>query len=368
MSDIRYSAQSGTSYDPTEDYLRAKYPTVGDSGKYEMRHLTYPLDLFGSQTEYGDTWVRININVLEQSKYAPPPGQEVYVSDTERRRFTEADARNQSVASTTANVAGSSAALAAILTAASGKNAVDVGINAARAGTVAAVGVGIPLGVAGTASRATKRIKEAIQLPMPNNIITPYTTNWGQEDTRIFDMMARLSSTTAGAVKDALGKGTIASGVAGDAAASLALSTVAPKGVSAAAGLASNPKAEMTFEGVDFRNFTFDYRFYPKSAAESGVIMQIIRTLKFHMYPEYKTESRFTYIYPSEFDITFLKGDLENPWLNKIATCALTNLSVNYTPSGVWATHEDGSPVMIQLTLTFKELSLLTKETIDKGY
>jgi hypothetical protein len=123
----------------------------------------------------------------------------------------------------------------------------------------------------------------------------------------------------------------------------------------------------MIFSGVDFRNFTMDYLFYPKSMAETLYVKNIIDMLKFHMYPEYKSKERFTFIYPSEFDITFFVGTegKENPWVNRVATSVLTNMAVNYTPQGVWAVHADGSPVMIQLSLTFKELSIITKDNLN---
>ena len=46
-----------------------------------------------------------------------------------------------------------------------------------------------------------------------------------------------------------------------------------------------------------------------------------------------------------------------HPYLNKIKPCALTNVSVNYTPGNTYMTYADGgSMVQTTLTLSFSEL------------
>ena len=57
----------------------------------------------------------------------------------------------------------------------------------------------------------------------------------------------------------------------------------------------------------------------------------------------------------------------ENDYFNRITTCVLTSVDVNYTPSGV-RSFEDGAPTQIQMGLTFRETEILTKEKINQGY
>ena len=57
----------------------------------------------------------------------------------------------------------------------------------------------------------------------------------------------------------------------------------------------------------------------------------------------------------------------ENNYYNKVATCVLTNVGVDYTPDGVKSFH-DGSPTAISMSLSFSETELLTKDKINKGY
>jgi hypothetical protein len=316
----------------------------------------------------------ININVLEQSS-AYKQDQTVELSPEEQgKRWTQADARDQTKFESTAAATASTAAVGGLAALLAGKTVVESSVAAVRSGTVGALAVGAPLLVAGTGKRQTKRLSAAIQLPMPNNLMTPYSVDWGTDDTKMFDLALRIPGMAARAggkllTGDFEGLAKEGSGAA-DLAASAALSVnsaLGSGGVSAASGLASNPKKEMIFSGVDFRNFTMDYLFYPKSMAETLYVKNIIDILKFHMYPEYKSKERFTFIYPSEFDITFFVGTegKENPWVNRVATSVLTNMAVNYTPQGVWAVHADGSPVMIQLSLTFKELSIITKDNLN---
>ena len=44
---------------------------------------------------------------------------------------------------------------------------------------------------------------------------------------------------------------------------------------------------------------------------------------------------------------------------------ALTNMTVNYTASGAYATYEDATPVHLQMTLQFQELNPIYNEDYD---
>jgi hypothetical protein len=80
------------------------------------------------------------------------------------------------------------------------------------------------------------------------------------------------------------------------------------------------------------------------------------------------TENKFFYIYPSEFEIVYTFNGRENQYFNKIQNCALTDMTVEYG-GDKFASFNNGAPVETILTLTFRELELLTKESIQKnGY
>jgi hypothetical protein len=129
----------------------------------------------------------------------------------------------------------------------------------------------------------------------------------------------------------------------------------------------TNPFREVFFEGIDYRKFNFKYKFMPKNDNESRNIYYIIEKFKEHMHPELAAGGAF-FLYPSEFDIAYYHKTTENKYFNKIATCALTDMSVEYGGEQL-SSFSNGAPTEINLTLSFRELELLTKETImGQGY
>jgi len=61
-----------------------------------------------------------------------------------------------------------------------------------------------------------------------------------------------------------------------------------------------------------------------------------------------------------------MQGDQEHSFLNKFKLCALTNMSVNYTGDGVHATYYDGTPISMQMDLSFSELTPIYNEDYDE--
>jgi len=59
---------------------------------------------------------------------------------------------------------------------------------------------------------------------------------------------------------------------------------------------------------------------------------------------------------------------VENEYIPKISRCVLTNISVDYTPNGVFSTLEDNSPTAYTLTLSFSEIAQLTREDVEAGF
>ena len=141
-------------------------------------------------------------------------------------------------------------------------------------------------------------------------------------------------------------------------------------------GVASNPYMEVLFDAMSLRTFTYNFKFAPKNERETAEVQKIIQVFRFHMVPELRGgQSRFLGL-PSQFDIHYMyqpmgnaqsSNSMINPYYNKIATCVLTNCTVNYTPDGV-KSFRDGSPTQITMELQFKETELLTKDRINEGF
>ena len=137
-------------------------------------------------------------------------------------------------------------------------------------------------------------------------------------------------------------------------------------------GQADNPYMEVLFESMNVRQFTYNFTFAPRNEDERDDVQAIIQLFRFHMAPELQGgQSRFLTL-PSEFDIHYMYQakdgtNSENDYYNKIATCVLENVAVDYTPGAV-RSFADGSPTQITMTLVFKETETLTKDKINAGY
>ena len=117
-----------------------------------------------------------------------------------------------------------------------------------------------------------------------------------------------------------------------------------------------NPNMELLFNGVKLRTFKFSFKLTPRDEIEAEQIRLIIRAFKENMAPKIMDGEETFLKTPSMFELTYKKGIDRHPFLNKFKQCALTDMSVNYTSEGVYATYEGGTPVSMILELGFKEL------------
>jgi len=343
-------------------YARKTVSTKGknDVSKYNIENFSYPKDLMDPAGIYGGNYVVFYINIPVDSKLGRSTSTETVADYTPGERGYTVGANM-----TQGDIRGGQAALSvggAVL----GKT-LGVGGAGAVAAAGAVAGTEVTIRNAATTNRGQKRLKTAIALHIPNQLAARYGVQWAEEDTFAF------SAAVAGAdqlVKAVQGKGNMkeAKGVAADVITNLTLSKApGAAAMSAATGLASNPKRDQIFKSVDFRNFTFEYQFFPRNEPEAKNILNIIQQFKYHMHPEYKDSNSFLYIYPSEFDIVYYTGGKENETIHRHTSCVLTEMSVNYTPNGNFATFPNGMPTQINVQMSFKELALLSKELIDEG-
>lgn len=322
-----------------------------DVNKYRVDQLSYPSDLLTPQ--YGGNYAIFYINI----------------SDASRLKLTEETVELDP--KTESRLRGSLVANAKKLT-----DTFEGTINAANKALPDAVGKidieaiknAVPFN-----ARSQRRLKTAIALHIPNQLSVRYATIWGESDTATAQALMAASSSGVNAVGAAMaGNATAAKKNLTDLAATGAEAGFAygmnkipgKDAISAAIGVAANPKKEQTFQGVDFRKFTFDYQFYPRDEAEAQNVLNIIHQFKLHMHPEFKSELNYVWIYPSEFDIIYYNNGAENLNIHKHTSCVLENMSVNYTPNGNYSVFANGMPTQINLSLEFRELQLASKETI----
>jgi hypothetical protein len=138
-------------------------------------------------------------------------------------------------------------------------------------------------------------------------------------------------------------------------------------------GVAVNPNTELYFQDVGLRTFTFTFKLMARNLLDSDAIMQIVKTFEYAAHPEKKNE--VLYAYPDECILTFLDnkdGDISNyksivnnnlPAINR---CVIKSFSHTYnSDSNVF--FENGMPSSVDISITFQETSVNTRETINRS-
>ena len=122
-------------------------------------------------------------------------------------------------------------------------------------------------------------------------------------------------------------------------------------------GTIFNPNMELLFNGPTLRNFRFSFKMTPRGKDEAEQIKLIMRTFKMNMAPKVTTGGPNLFLKtPSVFELRYKSGRRDHPFLHKFKQCFLTDISINYTGEGVYATYENKEPISMIMDLTFKEL------------
>ena len=230
---------------------------------------------------------------------------------------------------------------------------------------------------------ANEGARKTIILPIPGNIQDNNGAQWGEN--KLNDFAAAALGIVGSVVesdnlKDIPGNVTkkmneLQSGGGGSDVANYAKMVAATTAVNAlganvtiggllsrASGQVINQNLEMVFGGVTIRSFNFGWDLVPRSREEAYVVKSIIKNLKIHSAAKLDNDGMGFLNAPDIFRIGYYKGGKPHPFLNRFKTCALTDMSVNYTGSGTYATYDDGTPVHMKLDISFKELNPIYRE------
>ena len=256
----------------------------------------------------------------------------------------------------------------------------------------------------------TKRVGTQIALYMPPSVSVSYKTKYGDVP---ISSTAEQAINTIGAVKNAEGLAAVGEGAKG---VGKTLAAGGKSALAATAGTTSNAlapglkelafvqagkivtdKMELVFEGVDRRTFNFEFNFIPKSRRESEQVDQIVNAFKIAMLPEYTssfgavmgtalgvgssglgvdTGQDRTLSIPTTMDIKYYVQTedgtpVENRYLNRISTCYLQDMDVEYGGDRYTAYEHFGKgapPQQTKITLMFQEIEIITKEAAREGY
>lgn len=168
-------------------------------------------------------------------------------------------------------------------------------------------------------------------------------------------------------------------------------------------GIARNPHKVVLFEGVKFREHFFSYRLSPRNIKEAKSIEAIIGAFKYYMSPQYGLgeapgafsglltglgfeqagqevgnisseagrTSRAFFEYPEVFTIEF-QGSAKKS-LFTIGESVLKSFDINYHPTNYPAyvrslnSPNVSSPAEIEISLSFQETDIVTKEQIKQN-
>lgn len=217
--------------------------------------------------------------------------------------------------------------------------------------------------------RRTRRIAESIALHMPSPLI--FNTQNAYEEVSLTNIGFKLGIGTSKAVQYLAGlfnnrvAGALAAGVGG------VLSVAEGQKVGLASKILQspiNPAVEILFANTLVRQFTIEVLMAPRNENESKTMENIIRTMKFHGAPEINDTLGLFWIPPAEFDITFFNKGKENLHILRINTCVLERIEIDYSPTGVYSTFTNGSPVAVRMSLGFKELEPIHKKRVTQGF
>lgn len=234
-----------------------------------------------------------------------------------------------------------------------------------------------------------RKSKFNLALPMPTSMRVSYNSIWeditmnhianamaeGLQGTTLEGLWNSLKSAATGDLSK-LGLGRAAS-VAGGVGTDAIIAGFNYNGLQATAQaqiiarIAVNPHAALLFNNMAFREFQLRFTLMAKNYEDDKNIRDIIFQLKYCMHPDFSENASALghtyYNIPENFIINFYAPNLHS--LVRTHPCALINLDVEYNGAGV-PTYFDKShrPVCYILTLHFKELSVVTKTDIQKGW
>ena len=236
-------------------------------------------------------------------------------------------------------------------------------------------------------------LKYMIELPIPQELTDSNSVTWGEDRINALEMAAlevaqgvmategvgENAATLANAAVTALNtgisipgldsdtQGAVRAAISGAAIGAIGSNVSSKSVIARSTGQIMNNNLELLFQGVNLRSFPFTITFSPRDDRESRMVKDIIRRLKQSMAPKVgdKAAGAAGGIFlksPDVFQLKYLKDGTDHPFLNSFKLAALTGMTVNYTNAGTYTTYEDGTPVNLRMSLTFKELNPIYAE------
>ena len=134
------------------------------------------------------------------------------------------------------------------------------------------------------------------------------------------------------------------------------------------AGATVNPRTDIFFKNVEYREHRFDFKLIPRSLQEAKNIDTILNIFHFYSLPSYGEGAGDFFIgYPYEFVITLFTQIQGTHHLNTIGRSVLTSVEVNHAAGNQVAFVDEWHnqqyyPAVTSLELNFHEVRLLGRD------
>jgi len=150
-------------------------------------------------------------------------------------------------------------------------------------------------------------------------------------------------------------------------------------------GIVINPNAELLYDSPEMREIGMIFKMVPQSREEAITVRKICQAFRKAALPHWggkggdlvkntpglkkntsidqTAEGNWIRV-PNLCKFTFMKGATEHPYITQFKPCAISNVEVNYTPDGTYATYEDGAPIATELRVNFMETKLIFSQEI----
>ena len=232
-------------------------------------------------------------------------------------------------------------------------------------------------------------IGDHVCLPIPSGVNSTYGQGWDQEEvgaakslgaaaasagmdsfspnSGVLDNVKAMAKGGWEQVKDTLGNTGVAA--AGKAAGMMAVGKVVGQGaLQRATGEAAFSNTYATYGGPAFRTFQFQFSFKPLQWSDTTRARAILEFFKQGSFPKLITGGLWrVYELPYVFKITYYDHNgAQHKHLPQISQSALTDLSVTYGGDMYTEFRRGSSPVQIDLSLSFREVALLTRNDVGE--
>ena len=160
-------------------------------------------------------------------------------------------------------------------------------------------------------------------------------------------------------------------------------------------GVVLNPNAELLYDSPELREIGMSFKMVPRNNEEAHIIRDICQAFRKASLPTWggggeisgfqkisqnkkgelqrdkKSDKKFSgenFIrVPRLCKFTFMKGNKPHEYLTQFKPCAMSGVTVNFTPDNTYATYSDGAPVATELRINFQETKLIFAHDVTLG-